>query len=199
MRLAVSRSRFRGVYTVLCLLAIAGVEPVMAQGAAEAWRVGIGRRAITPQTPVWLAGYGMKRAPEGKIHDLWVKVLALRAADGKRIVMATTDHMGMSKTIYESLFAKLERRFSLDRSEFMLTFSHNHCGPVLKDDLVVAGPIEATAIGNILMQAVGLGQLESLSTARAIVRQSFQPEKYEPRPATGWTAAYQHLCELLPA
>jgi hypothetical protein len=41
-----------------------------------------------------------------------------------------------SKTIYESLYAKIHRRFSLDRSEFMLTFSHNHCGPVLKDDLV---------------------------------------------------------------
>ena len=100
------------------------------------WHVGIGRRVITPQTQVWLAGYGKKRAPDGKIHDLWVKVLALRASDGKRVVMATTDHMGMSKTIYESLFAKLERRFSLDRSEFMLTFSHNHCGPALKDDLV---------------------------------------------------------------
>ena len=100
------------------------------------WQVGIGRRVITPQTQVWLAGYGTKRAPDGKIHDLWVKVLALRATDGKRVVMATTDHMGMSKTIYESLFAKLDRRFELDRSEFMLTFSHNHCGPALKDDLV---------------------------------------------------------------
>ncbi len=105
-------------------------------GQALNWRVGIGRRLITPQTPVWLGGYGTKREPDGKIHDLWVKVLALRATDGKRVVMATTDHMGMSKTIYESLCAKVQRRFSLERSEFMLTFSHNHCGPALKDDLV---------------------------------------------------------------
>lgn len=100
------------------------------------WQAGIGRRVITPQTAVWLGGYGRKREPDGKLHDLWVKVLALRAPNGKRAVMATTDHMGMSKTIYESLYAKLARRFSLDRSEFMLTFSHNHCGPALKDDLV---------------------------------------------------------------
>jgi hypothetical protein len=106
------------------------------------WNAGIGRRIITPQTPVWLAGYGTKRAPDGKIHDLWVKVLALRAPDGKQVVMATTDHMGMSKTIYESLYAKVNRRFSLDRSEFMLTFSHNHCGPVLKDDLVDYYPLD---------------------------------------------------------
>ena len=106
------------------------------------WNVGIGRRVITPQTPVWLAGYGTKRAPDGKLHDLWVKVLALRAPDGKRVVMATTDHMGMSKTIYESLYEKVNHRFSLDRSKFMLTFSHNHCGPVLKDDLVDYYPLD---------------------------------------------------------
>ena len=111
-------------------------------GQELSWRVGIGRRVITPQTPVWLAGYGTKRAPDGKIHDLWVKVLALRAPDGKRVVMATTDHMGMSKTVYESLYAKINGGFGLDRSEFMLTFSHNHCGPVLKDDLVDYYPLD---------------------------------------------------------
>ena len=98
------------------LMAFAFVSATFAAGGDGQemnWRVGIGRRVITPQTPVWLAGYGTKRAPDGKIHDLWVKVLALRAPDGKRVVMATTDHMGMSKTIYESLYAKVNRRFSL--------------------------------------------------------------------------------------
>ncbi|MEA3402844.1 MAG: neutral/alkaline non-lysosomal ceramidase N-terminal domain-containing protein [Armatimonadota bacterium] len=100
------------------------------------WEVGIGRRVITPQTQVWLAGYGTKRVPDGTIHDLWAKVLTLRAPDGKRAVMVTTDHMGMSKTIYESLYAQMHQRFGLQRSEFMLTYSHNHCGPCLRDDLV---------------------------------------------------------------
>ena len=129
----------------LSLIAFALVSAVFAaRGVSQEtnWQAGIGRRVITPETEVWLAGYGTKRAPDGKIHDLWVKVLALRATDGKRVVMATTDHMGMSKTIYESLYAKLKHRFSLDRSEFMLTFSHNHCGPVLKDDLVDYYPLD---------------------------------------------------------
>jgi len=106
------------------------------------WQIGLGRRVITPQTPVWLAGYGTKRAPEGKLHDLWVKVLALKAPDGKRAVLGTTDHMGMSKTVYDSLYRKLRERFGLDRAGFMLTFSHNHCGPVLKDDLVDYYPLD---------------------------------------------------------
>ncbi len=100
------------------------------------WQVGIGRRVITPRTPVWLAGYGTRRVPEGTIHDLWVKVLALKSPDGAHAVMATTDHMGMSRTIYDSIYAEVHARFGLARSEFMLTFSHNHCGPCLRDDLV---------------------------------------------------------------
>ncbi len=101
------------------------------------WQVGIGRCVITPNDiGVWLAGYGRKRIAYGKIHDIWVKVLALKDPEGNRVVMATTDHMGMSKTVYESLYSKVSQRFGLKRSEFMLTFSHNHCGPCLKDDLV---------------------------------------------------------------
>ena len=100
------------------------------------WQVGFGRRVITPQNEVWLAGYGTKRVAGSKIHDLWVKVMALKGPDGRRVVMVTTDHMGMSKTVYESIYSKVNQRFKIDRSEFMLTFSHNHNGPCLRDDLV---------------------------------------------------------------
>ena len=46
---------------------------------------------------------------------------------------------------------------------------------------VVAGPIEATAIGNILVQAMATGDVKSLADARAIVRESFEVKRYEPR------------------
>ena len=119
-------------------LSLMSVALTTSNGSADdmTWQVGISRRVITPETPVWLAGYGSARPPDGKIHDLWVKVLALQDGQGKRVVLATTDHMGMSKTIYESLYSKVASRFGLLRSEFMLTFSHNHCGPCLKDDLI---------------------------------------------------------------
>lgn len=100
------------------------------------WMVGISRRVLTPATDVWLAGYGSKRPVVGKLHDIWVKVLALKSSNGKRAVMVTTDNQGMSRTIYENLYKKVQERFQLDRSEFMLTFSHNHSGPRLRGDLV---------------------------------------------------------------
>ena len=107
------------------------------------WKAGIAKAIITPDTPVWLAGYGCKREPEGKLHDLWVKALSLEAPDGRRALMVTTDHMGIPKVMYESMYGKINKRFGLDRSQVMFTFSHNHCGPRLREDLVDYYPIDA--------------------------------------------------------
>jgi rhamnulokinase len=58
---------------------------------------------------------------------------------------------------------------------------------------VVAGPVEATAIGNILMQSIGMGHLGGLADAREIVRASFEPEIYEPHHNAQWAEAYSRL------
>ncbi len=54
---------------------------------------------------------------------------------------------------------------------------------------VVAGPVEATALGNIVVQAVALGQLPSIAAGRAAVALSEQQVVYEPRAAADWDAA----------
>jgi rhamnulokinase len=61
---------------------------------------------------------------------------------------------------------------------------------------VVAGPVEATAIGNILVQAVALGQLADIAEARALVRRSFPVDVYEPRSAAAWDALYERYVGL---
>jgi rhamnulokinase len=61
---------------------------------------------------------------------------------------------------------------------------------------VMTGPVEATAIGNILMQAITLGHLANLSEARAVVRQSFSPEIYQPDQRGGWDDAYEKLLKF---
>jgi len=62
---------------------------------------------------------------------------------------------------------------------------------------VVAGPVEATAIGNILMQSIGMKHLGSLADAREVVRASFEPEIYEPNHNAQWAEAYSRLKKLL--
>jgi sugar (pentulose or hexulose) kinase len=46
---------------------------------------------------------------------------------------------------------------------------------------VIAGPGEATAAGNVLVQAIGAGIISGVSEAREIVRRSFAIRVYEPR------------------
>jgi rhamnulokinase len=61
---------------------------------------------------------------------------------------------------------------------------------------VVAGPVEATAIGNVLVQAIAMGHLADLVEARALVRRSFAVETYEPRDSDMWDASYHRYLTL---
>jgi rhamnulokinase len=61
---------------------------------------------------------------------------------------------------------------------------------------VLAGPVEATALGNVLLQAVTLGHLESLEALRAVVRDSFAIQRYEPRDGAAWEEAYARFSAL---
>ncbi len=61
---------------------------------------------------------------------------------------------------------------------------------------VIAGPVEATAIGNVLIQLVGLGILGSIEDARRVVRESFGTEVYDPQPDEGWDEAAAKFDQL---
>jgi sugar (pentulose or hexulose) kinase len=56
---------------------------------------------------------------------------------------------------------------------------------------VITGPIEATASGNIIMQAIATGLVESLAEARQIVRNSFELKEYQPENTAVWLQQYQ--------
>jgi rhamnulokinase len=62
---------------------------------------------------------------------------------------------------------------------------------------VITGPVEATAIGNILMQAIALGHLASLVEARQVVCQSFDVETYQPQDRQVWDLAYRRFTDIM--
>jgi rhamnulokinase len=62
--------------------------------------------------------------------------------------------------------------------------------------VVVAGPSEATAAGNILVQAIGSGALPSLAAGRNLIRRSFPLTTFEPCPSAEWDRAYERFCAL---
>jgi len=61
---------------------------------------------------------------------------------------------------------------------------------------VLAGPVEATAIGNVLVQAIGLGIVNSLAEARELVRNSFEVRTYLPKEPGRWEEPYQRFLKF---
>ena len=65
---------------------------------------------------------------------------------------------------------------------------------------VVAGPVEATSLGNVLLQAMAMGRVSDGGQVREIVRRSFEPKSYEPGSGgAAWQDAAGRLKGLLPS
>jgi rhamnulokinase len=62
---------------------------------------------------------------------------------------------------------------------------------------VVAGPAEATAIGNIMVQALAFGYVKSLADIRKTIRNSVELKNYEPGGAKEWDTAYERFQNIL--
>jgi rhamnulokinase len=62
---------------------------------------------------------------------------------------------------------------------------------------VLAGPAEATALGNIAMQMVGTGMVESLDVARDAIERSFPPQVFEGGDVEAWDVAYTKFRGLI--
>jgi rhamnulokinase len=61
---------------------------------------------------------------------------------------------------------------------------------------VLAGPAEATAAGNIVLQAIALGHLSSLEAAREVIRNSCTLRRFEPRDGADWDRGYRQFMQV---
>jgi rhamnulokinase len=61
----------------------------------------------------------------------------------------------------------------------------------------MAGPAEATALGNLMLQARTAGAVSSLAEMRQTIGRSFTPARYEPRDAALWDSALDRLRQRL--
>jgi rhamnulokinase len=62
---------------------------------------------------------------------------------------------------------------------------------------VLAGPVEATALGNLVMQMVGSGAVDSISAGRDVVASSFPADVFEPNGAGAWDVAYARFQQMI--
>lgn len=62
---------------------------------------------------------------------------------------------------------------------------------------VIAGPVEATALGNIVLQLIALGEIVSIEKGREIIAETEKVNKYEQKHTSDWDAAFERFCEIL--
>lgn len=62
---------------------------------------------------------------------------------------------------------------------------------------VITGPVEATALGNVMLQAIATGRLSSVAEGREAIAASIEQETFEPGPAAGWDEAFAAYEALL--
>ncbi len=79
------------------------------------------------------------------------------------------------------------------QNRLLMQCTANACGVP-----VMAGPVEATAIGNIIVQAIGAGDIGSLAEARALVSRSFKVKQFAPDDAylKAWTEAKERFSQI---
>ncbi|MBL7188046.1 MAG: neutral/alkaline non-lysosomal ceramidase N-terminal domain-containing protein [Phycisphaerae bacterium] len=99
--------------------------------AAE-WQAGVASVVITPDTELWQVGYSTRKKPAaGKLHDLHAKALALQDPQGTRLVIVTTDLVGIVRSLRDSLLVELaKRRLEVPPEGLLLNASHTHGGPL---------------------------------------------------------------------
>ena len=123
---------------------------------------------------------------------------------------APVDRAAMVRCVLDSLACKhrwtLERAEALAgvRAEVVHIVGGGAANPLLcqltadlTGRLVLAGPVEATAVGNLLSQARAAGELSSLAEMRQVVRDSLPPRRFEPRSSAATDAAYHRFLTLL--
>ena len=163
--------------------------------AAADFRAGMARVDITPKTSIWMSGYGDRKHPsEGVLHPLWAKALAIEDGKRNRVVMVTTDLIGLPRAISDVVAARVLKDFGLDRSRLLLNSSHTHTGPYVRRNLPTMFDLSEQDQGKIaayggeltdnLVMVIGeaLGKLEPARISFGTGAAHFGINRREPTP-----------------
>jgi len=100
--------------------------------------------------------------------------------------------------VIESLENKLNRQFKTihivgggSQNNMLNQFTANSCNKP-----VFAGPVEATALGSIMLQAIATGEIADIASGRKIISNSTKLSKFSPQDVDEWNRAYSKFKEL---
>ena len=102
-----------------------------ATAAFGEWKAGAAKVDITPDEPIWLAGYANRTHPsEGVLQKIWVKAAAFQDDSGSVSVITTADLVGLDTATVAYVSASAKARFGIPRERLLFNYSHNHSCPV---------------------------------------------------------------------
>src|SRR3954469_16583567 len=94
------------------------------------FRAGAASVPITPDEPLWLAGYAVRTGPaRGKITELYASALTVEDQTGQRLVIASIENLSITPAIPDPVALSLKMRHGLARHELLLTATHTHYAP----------------------------------------------------------------------
>lgn len=121
-------------------LAVWSVILITAPGRADdpgGWQAAAARASITPQEPVWLAGYAARTGPaEGVLGDLHARGLALVDGDGNRLVVVSLEIIEIPAPLRDRITTLAAERHGLAPHELLVNVSHTHGGPMVSSRTV---------------------------------------------------------------
>jgi neutral ceramidase len=128
------RRRIIRVAAVVAVCILPVIARAQSREAGVAVRAGMARIDITPDKPVTMAGYASRTGLSTGVHDrLSARVVAFEA-EGKRLVLVSTDLIGFYDGTAEYLRRAIVGKFKLEESELLLSAIHTHSAPSLTTD-----------------------------------------------------------------
>lgn len=123
----------RVITTMIAVAASCGIAEPQTQG--DEWLAGAGSVSITPDDPVWMAGYSSRNGPsQGVSQDLFAKVLVVQDQSGSRFVMVTVDLVGITEPMRSEVERQIKARYGLEPSMLFMNASHTHSAPEVRLD-----------------------------------------------------------------
>ncbi len=134
-----------------------------------------------------------------KIRGLCARSGQAVPSDPGTILRVATDSLALK---YRTVFERIRLLTGRDFRRLHMGGGGIRNGPLCRATAgalgipVVAGPVEATSCGNVLVQMIANGHLSDLAAGRELVRKSFALQTYEPESTEAWQRAYGRFAEL---
>jgi neutral ceramidase len=115
----------------VCLfVGVAWLTAIVNGQDAASWKAGAAAIDITPDGPVWMAGYGSRNKPsEGVAQRIHAKALAIEDNGNGRMVIVTMDLIGVPREVRDGVERRVRKQYGLSPESILLNASHTHSAP----------------------------------------------------------------------